>query len=76
MEGVRQVPALFQAKVGTGDTATVSKSVQYRYGYIDESELGLVDRRTTRIYPTASVARASCGQNANIIKVKVERVNG
>lgn len=75
MEGVRQVPALFKAKVATEDDAVISMTTVFRYGYINKDDLPLVNRQTTRVYPTLNVARASCGPNASIIKVKVEIVN-
>jgi len=74
MEGVRQVPALFKAKVATTDEATISVQIGYRFGYIVYSDLGSLNQRTCRIYPTEAVAKASNGDQ-KIVKVKVEVIN-
>lgn len=72
-EGVKQVPALFKAKVATTDEATISLQIGYRYGYIVYSDLGQLSQRACRIYPTEAVAKASNGDQ-KIVKVKVEVV--
>lgn len=71
MEGT-QVPALFKAKVDTGDEATISKTVKFRYGYMNAIDVPYISSRTSRVYPSLQVAKASCGSSANIVKVKVE----